>query len=222
MTYTLDALTDLTLLHEEASLKQLQRLVFEAQNRGVAGVCVYPKDLIYLPTSISRVTVINFPSGDLDASSVLNTLDEIFLNSGVEEVDYVFPYRLFLNGDLKKAFLHYRLIAEACQTQGCLLKVILETGAFSSMEMLRELALNLIQEGCRFLKTSTGKIAVGATFEAVLTLLQAILASDTHCGIKVSGGIRTDEQASAYVDLAENILQRTVDPSWFRIGRSLS
>ncbi len=222
MTARLDALTDLTLLQEEASFSQIELLIEQAEKRAVAGICVYPQHLAYLPNSVRRVTVVNFPSGNDEISQILDILNEVFLNNWVDEVDYVFPYQTFLKGDLSDAFAHYRAIAKMCKSQDCLLKVILETGAFSSMSLLRDLAMRLIGEGCQFLKTSTGKIQTGATLEAVRVLLETIREENVPCGIKVSGGIRTDEQATAYLELAEDILQRKADLSWFRIGRSLA
>ena len=71
-----------------------------------------------------------------------------------------------------------------------------------------------------FLKTSTGKIATGATIPAAVAMLLAISDSNTPCGIKFSGGIKTKEQASLYMRLAEHMRGVTTNKQWFRFGMS--
>lgn len=216
----IDALTDLTLLDENASTTHIEQLVAQALERGVAAICVYPKYLKYIPQEIKRATVINFPSGEQPHDEVLQDLQNIITHHLAEEIDYVFPYTLFLNGRSEEAFSRYRDISQLCNQHQLLLKVILETGAFPSGKLIEAASLALIEQGCAFLKTSTGKIATGATLEAATAILTAIQMSKTPCGLKISGGIRTNEQALSYIDLAKTMLHREVDATWFRIGRS--
>jgi deoxyribose-phosphate aldolase len=74
-------------------------------------------------------------------------------------------------------------------------------------------------------KTSTGKIDVAATPEAVVVMCEAI--GDYHSktgrrvGIKVAGGVRTASDASLYY----TIIEEKLGPDWltpelFRIGAS--
>ena len=76
-----------------------------------------------------------------------------------------------------------------------------------------------------FIKTSTGKGYPGATPEAVYTMCQAIKTyhsiSGRKVGIKVSGGVRTAEDAVKYY----TIVKETLGNDWlnkdlFRIGAS--
>ena len=78
----------------------------------------------------------------------------------------------------------------------------------------------IISVGCDFLKTSTGKIKQGATPGAAFGMLSAIKTSNQRIGLKVSGGIRTTDDARQYISLAEQVMKRPVDKSWFRIGAS--
>src|ERR687892_312302 len=78
-----------------------------------------------------------------------------------------------------------------------------------------------VMAGCDFLKTSTGKAAVGATLEAAAVLLAVIEEAEGKVGFKAAGGIRTAQQAASYLFLAEQL----IDPSWaspntFRFGAS--
>jgi deoxyribose-phosphate aldolase len=103
--------------------------------------------------------------------------------------------------------------------------VILETGELETPERIREAALLAMTAGADFIKSSTGKVGSGVSPEAALVMMEA--ARDFHrdngiaVGIKVSGGVRTADQALGYLQQAEV----TLGPEWltperFRIGAS--
>jgi deoxyribose-phosphate aldolase len=86
------------------------------------------------------------------------------------------------------------------------LKVILETGQLLEDENIRQAADIAIDGGAQFLKTSTGKTHPAATPEAAGVLLDVIAAAGRRglpIGLKVSGGIRTIEDALVYLTLYE-------------------
>jgi deoxyribose-phosphate aldolase len=86
---------------------------------------------------------------------------------------------------------------------------------------IRRAAEICIRAGVDFLKTSTGKAAVGATPEAARVMLETIRASGRPVGFKVSGGVRTVADALGYVGLAEDIFGADwIRPERFRIGAS--
>lgn len=224
-TLSLDAiarLIDFTLLNEHASAEQLDAFQSKVSRFPIAAVCLYPIHLkqIQTPHTVKRATVLNFPNGEGNTAAVLNEL-ELALQSGpIDEIDTVFPYSLYLNGEKKAALQQCQQLYAACIHHGLTFKVILETGAFTDFNELYTLCRQIIQQGCHFLKTSTGKIATGATPIAAFTILKAIQTEATKTGIKVSGGIRTLDDARFYIALAEHCLKQTADPSWFRIGAS--
>ena len=89
-----------------------------------------------------------------------------------------------------------------------LLKVILETGALNDADVPGAARL-AIEHGADFVKTSTGKIPTGATLEAARLMLAAIseaAAGGRAVGLKPSGGIRTFDEAMAYIDLADSVM----------------
>ena len=137
-----------------------------------------------------------------------------------DEIDYVFAYTAYLDGQHETALAWCHEAYQLCQIHGRLFKVILETGAIPTPNMIYQLSADVIQSGCDMLKTSTGKIAVGATLPAVFAMLTAIQDHKPTCGIKCSGGIKTIANASAFIHLAEKVLDKKVDKSWFRIGAS--
>ena len=83
------------------------------------------------------------------------------------------------------------------------------------MKLLFELSLD-----CIFLKTSTGTTNQGATLPTLFTLLTAIKESKKLCGLKVSGGIKTAQQAFDFAQLAQLVLDKKIHKEWFRIGAS--
>jgi deoxyribose-phosphate aldolase len=83
--------------------------------------------------------------------------------------------------------------------------------------MLRTAGKAALDAGADFLKTSTG-MAGGATPEMVAVLLDAIRHHGSG-GIKVSGGVRTAEQAKDYLDQVLDVLG-PVGSDRFRIGAS--
>ena len=101
------------------------------------------------------------------------------------------------------------------------LKVILESGAFDDAGALRAAADLALAAGADFLKTSTGKREPGATPDAMDVFYDAILAAGVRAGVKASGGVRTAEQAQAYLAQAD----ARMGPDWaapatFRFGAS--
>lgn len=213
---------DLTRLDEEASLEDLEQLAETAHQEHVAAICVFPQHLPCIPKldGIQRATVVNFPGGNQVHQKVLQDMEDAIVQQQADEIDYVFAYTAYLDGQHATALAWCHEAYQLCQTHGRLFKVILETGAIPTPNMVYQLSADVIQAGCDMLKTSTGKIAVGATLPAVFAMLTAIQNHKPTCGIKCSGGIKTIANASAFIHLAEKVLDKKVDKSWFRIGAS--
>ena len=190
-------------------------------------VCVYPKWVSYAvkmlahtPTKVA--TVVNFPYGNAPQQAVGIQLEEAIAD-GASEIDVVFPYQAFLAGDKEQAYEFVSYCKSLCGS--ALLKVILETGAFSDAALIAEAAILVAECGADFIKTSTGKIAIGATFEAAVAILVAITEVRAKCsqmiGLKVSGGIRSVQAASQYHLLAATLMgEKWLTPRHFRIGAS--
>ncbi|PJD93022.1 MAG: deoxyribose-phosphate aldolase [Legionella sp.] len=213
---------DLTLLNESATTIELDTLVQKAQRDQVAAICVFPQHLAMIPSlqPIQRATVVNFPGGDQAQDHVLQAIEGAILQFDADEIDYVFAYPHYLAGHTAPALAWCREAYQLCQQHGRMFKVIIETGALGSLDTIYQVSREIIEAGCDMLKTSTGKIGVGASLPAVFAMLTAIKDSQRACGIKVSGGVKTLHQASSYIHLAETILNQSADASWFRIGAS--
>ena len=216
------SLIDYTCLKLDASAEDIQSLYTKASELNVAAICIYPQHLDIVPRQlpIIRATVVNFPAGDEPLTHVLEEMERIKHEHLIHEIDYVFPYRAYLSGNPSKALSHCKTVAQHCKQLDLTFKVILETGAFSLLNMVYDLSLAVIQTGCDFLKTSTGKISQGASIPAAYAMLSAIQDSQVMCGLKLSGGIKTIEQARTYIQLAEFMLKKAPDASWLRLGTS--
>jgi deoxyribose-phosphate aldolase len=215
-------LIDLTLLDTNATITDINQLASNANKYQVAALCVLPEHLDYISPEIlvKRATVVNFPTGDQLQQQVLNTISRVATHKPVDEIDYVFPYKTYLAGDKTAALTYCFEVYRLCKQHDLVFKVILETGALTSCEVIYEISTAILQNGCDFLKTSTGKITKGATLPAVFSILSAIVDSHVPCGIKISGGVKTEEQALTYMRLAQHMLNHPLDSSCFRLGAS--
>lgn len=218
---TILELLDLTLLDLNASEKDIDILNKKANQHQVAAICIMPQHLSFIkPKSVHLATVVNFPSGKQETQEILSTIDLLLSSTNIDEIDYVFPYQSYLMDDKKYALSQCKQAFQRCHQQNVKFKVILETGAFPSLEDIYQASSDIIAQGCDFLKTSTGKITPGATLSAAFVMLKAIKDSQQNCGIKISGGIKQREQALSYINLAELLCNKTVNKHWFRIGAS--
>ena len=222
-------LVDLTSLNESddaATIVKLSALAHTPAGR-VAALCTWGR-LVAVARSALRdwdiavAAVANFPAGAADIdSAVAETAAAIA--AGADEVDVVFPYREFLAGRPDVGLQLVRACRAACGDRA-LLKVILETGQLAAPERIRQAAEIAIEGGAQFLKTSTGKTDPGATPDAAAALLSAIGDAGSHgtrIGFKVSGGIRSIEQAQSYLRLYEDRFGAdSARPENFRIGAS--
>lgn len=211
---------DLTLLDESASDDALEALVSESRRYPLACVCVYAKHLPWFQSvPVNLATVVNFPRGDESIEACLNTIEEA-CHQNVHEIDYVFAYSLYLNNQKQEALAHCEKIIKNCKEKGLTVKIILETCAFPTLESLYEACFDLLKLEPDFLKTSTGKASHGATLAAAFTMISAIKDSQSSCGLKISGGIKHTRQAFSYVQMAQLLFEKEIDPSWFRVGAS--
>lgn len=222
-------LTDLTRLNDSDDATSVSALAALARSGPVkpAAVCIWAR---WIPTAlealhgsgISVCAVANFPSGAAPPDDAAAEV-ALAVAAGAAEVDVVFPYRALLAGDARVGLELVRACREACAQQA-LLKIILETGQLGSADTIRRAADIAIEGGAHFLKTSTGKTQPAATPEAAAVLLEAVAAARSdgrYVGLKVSGGIRTFDEAVVYLTLYERELGLgSASAGNFRIGAS--
>ena len=215
---------DLTDLSDDHAPDGIDELCRRARVHHTAAVCVWPEYVATCADQLSgsgvRVaTVVNFPSGNDPVADVV-AATQAALADGADDIDVVLPYEAFLAGDEQGAGAMVAALAALIEPPQ-ILKVILETGALASVEAVSAAAGLAIRNGADFVKTSTGKIPAGASLDAAEAMLDAIAAVDRAVGLKPSGGIRTFDEAMAYIDLADSKMgEGWATPATFRFGAS--
>ena len=219
-------LIDLTNLEDSCTKDDIRALAAKAEtpHGNVAALCVWPdfvdiaSDLVS-GSGVDVVTVVNFPGGDGDLSEAVAAARRA-IALGASEIDTVIPYRALADGDEGAVAVHVREMAAACE--GARLKTILETGELKNEALVRTASRIAIENGADFIKTSTGKVAVNATLDAARWMLEEIRASGrTDVGLKPAGGIRTVEDARAYLALADEVMgEGWARKPTFRFGAS--
>lgn len=194
----------------------------------VAAVCIYPR---LVPVARRRLEGTDvrvacatgaFPSGVAPTHQRVAEIREA-LAFGADEIDTVLDYGAVLSGREGAVREQLEASREACGAAP--MKVILETGALGSGEAIARAARLAMDAGADFIKSSTGKIAVGATLEAAAVMIEAVrtheAATGRRVGVKFAGGIRTADAALEYLRVVGGVLGKGwLSPQLLRIGAS--
>lgn len=192
----------------------------------VASVCVnahlvkYAKQVLG-SSPVKVATVLNFPNGN-GLIEDLRAEVSVMLADHADEVDMVVPLADIRAEQFESTTQMVATIKSLIGRRP--LKVILETGVLDIMQ-IEAASAAAIAGGADFLKTSTGKVTIGATLSAAEVMLRVIAKhhEDTGhwVGFKASGGVRTYEQAIHYIQLAQTICgEDYINQATFRFGAS--
>lgn len=194
----------------------------------VASICIYPPFVetvgLAVDGSPMRITAVagGFPSSQTFLEVKMLEV-AMAIENGADEIDIVLNAGKMLTGAYDEAANEVEVLRT--EAAGTVLKVILETGALKTPELIRKASLLSMFAGADFIKTSTGKIEVAATPEAAVVMCHAIRdyfeRTGRRVGFKAAGGVRTAADAALYYTIVEKIL----GPEWlttdlFRIGAS--
>ena len=172
----------------------------------VASICIYPPFVETVGLAVDdtpmRITSVagGFPSSQTFLEvKMLETA--MAVENGADEIDIVINVGKMLEG-------HYDEVANEVEVlrgeagEDVVLKVILETGALKTPELIRRAALLAMFAGADFVKTSTGKIDVAATPEAAVVMCRAIRdyydKTGRMVGFTPAGGVRSAADAVLY------------------------
>ena len=233
----LHGMIDLTTLTTLDTKESVWQMVEEEVNQwegtrpdvpNVAAICTYPifTETVRQALQVEGVGIASVAAG-FPASQTFPEVKiaevGMAVMAGADEIDVVMNLGLFKEEAYEELSDELQEIKESCR--GARLKVILETGALETAENIRKATILALYSGADFVKTSTGKGYPGATPEAVYTICRVLKqyqqTTGTRVGIKVSGGVRTAEDAVKYYTLVRELL----GPEWlskdtFRIGAS--
>lgn len=146
------------------------------------------------------------------------------VENGADEIDMVIDLGAFLEGRLDEVRSEIAFI-KAEIGEDITLKIILESGLYSSPSQIYNAAWIAMEGGANFVKTSTGKSEISATKEAAVVICWAIKdyyeATGLKRGFKVAGGVKTASDAVLYYSMVKHILGKEwLTADLFRIGAS--
>lgn len=213
---------DLTSLNQDDCPSKIKSLCLQAKQAQTAAVCVHPQFAHYCKQTYPEIQLavvgLNFP-WEGHPISLEETLAA--LQVPVDEVDMAINLSLVHSQQMQAVYHEIHHLAEACHQRNITLKVILESGTLENMGLIPALSKLSIAAGADFIKTSTGKTAVGATLEAAYLILKSIAESSRRVGLKPSGGIKTYQDALSYFQLTYELLGvKAIHPQRLRIGAS--
>lgn len=188
-----------TNLSPTLTIKDIDRLVNDARQYNLLGVCVPPfwvkraqreigKDKILL------VTVAGFPLGYNMSETKLDEIQRA-IDNGADEIDVVLNVSSFKTG-IPWTKIEIAKCSKLAHDYQKILKVIIETAYLSDSE-IADVSKLCADAGADFVKTSTGFAPSGAKAEHIKIMRQSV---PPHVGIKASGGIKTLEQAIQMIE----------------------
>ena len=226
-------LTSLTSLDTKDSIWKLVDKVNDYEGTSpdvpnVAAICVYPLFVDTVKQALAAQNVsIAAVSGGFPSSQTFTEIKvaetAMAVMSGADEIDIVLNLGYLMEENYQELTEELSEIKDACRDAK--LKIILETGALKTAENIQKAAIIAAYSGADFIKTSTGKGFPGATPEAVYTMCEVIKKyneiSGRKIGIKISGGVKTAEDAVKYYCIIKEILgENWLTKDLFRIGAS--
>lgn len=199
MTQNIATLIDHTLLKQDATRNQIEKLCEEAKEYTFASVCVNPSWVnlsakLLQGSPVKVCTVIGFPLGasttEVKAFETSNAIE-----NGAEEIDMVINVGALKDQDYNFVQKDIEAVVQAAKGKA-IVKVILETCLLTDEEILRASEISKLA-GADFVKTSTGFSTGGATVSAVKLMRSAV---GPELGVKASGGVRSLADLQAMVD----------------------
>lgn len=189
---------DYAILKPELGREALTQAAALCRTAGVGCLCVKSVDVplaarLLEGSATAVAAVVGFPHGNVHPT--VKALEaQLAVAEGAEEIDMVVDVAALKDGDVEAVTRDIRAVVDAVRPFP--VKVILETALLTEAEM--RLGVDCaVRVGAAFVKTSTGFAPQGgATHEAVQILLDA---AQGRVQVKASGGIRTREDAEAYL-----------------------
>ncbi|MDY3979416.1 MAG: deoxyribose-phosphate aldolase [Tidjanibacter sp.] len=228
---------DLTTLTETDSVRSVGEFVAKAVEfhkhypsiPNVASICVYPLfvDVVGLGVDNTDIGVTSVAAGFPASQTYIEVkMLEVSMavESGADEIDVVINVGQMLEGDYDAVAAEIEMLRQEAGDD-VTFKVIIESGALKTPELIRRASLLAMFAGTDFVKTSTGKIPVAATPEAAVVMCTAIKdyyqKTGRKVGFKAAGGIRTAEEAALFYTIVHEILgAEWCSPQLWRIGAS--
>lgn len=185
-----------TLLKQDATKEELEKLLDEAVKYEFLGICVNPVNVAFAKkylgdSKVKIVTVVGFPLGASKPEAKAYET-KLAVEDGADEIDMVLNVSAMKDKDFNAVQSDIETVKAACGDKK--LKVILETDLLTREEIENACKL-CVNAKADFVKTSTGfvKNGVGAKVEDVELMYKTV--SPYGLEVKASAGIRDKEAA---------------------------
>jgi len=190
---------DHSYLKPDATESDLARICDEAVQWRFAAVAVNSGQVTLCAkrlegSDVSLSGAVGFPLGQVDTAVKVFEAERA-VDQGATEIDFCINVGQLKSGRTLYVEHEINELAAVCRDRA-LCKVILETCYLSDDEK-RQVIRMAVEAGADFVKTSTGMGPGGATMPDVL-LMRSLARG--QCQIKAAGGIRTLDQALAFID----------------------
>lgn len=226
-------LTSLTSIDTKESIWKLVDKVNDFEGTrpdvpNVAAICTFPLfvETVKQALAAQNVKIVSVAAGFPSSQTFMEVKiaeTAMAVMSGADEIDVVMNLGYFMEDNYEEIAEELQEIKESCREAK--LKVILETGALATAANIQKASILALYSGADFIKTSTGKGYPGATPEAVYTMCKVLKTyhsiAGKRAGIKISGGVRTAEDAIKYYTIVKEVLgSEWLNSELFRIGAS--
>lgn len=154
------------------------------------------------PRGIPICTVIGFPHGTSTGPSKVAETGQA-LQDGATEIDMVMNVGALLSGDETEVARDIGAVVAAVEDEnvpGALVKVILSVPLLTDERIVAGCRLS-VEAGASFVKSSTGFEPTTVTPDAISLMRRSV---PQGVGVKASGGIRTREEAIAFIEAGAN------------------
>lgn len=190
---------DYTLLRPDLTFEVVDKLVFEAIINKYYGVCVPPYFVDRVTKAVEEKdlvisTVIGFPFGFESYKGKVEEIKEAVEN-GARELDVVLNLGAVKNNKWNYVENEIDSLVSICHLKNAKLKLIVENELITEQELARIVEIS-IKHKVDYIKTATG--VNGKTTLDYVQTLKKLCGSDIL--IKAAGGIRTKEEAIAFIE----------------------
>ncbi|KAK2882765.1 deoxyribose-phosphate aldolase isoform X1 [Channa argus] len=210
--------------------KLLKKMDMHDKEVTTAAVCVYPSRVAdaakLLEAAKSTLPVASvatgFPAGQTPLETRLQEV-RMAVADGATEIDIVINRTLALTGQWEAMFDEIRQFRMVCGNAH--MKTILAVGELGTFTNVYKASMVAMMAGSDFIKTSTGKEAINATYSVAIVMARAIrnyyLFTGYKVGFKPAGGIRTAQECLVWLNLIKEELGNDwLCPHLFRLGAS--
>jgi len=191
---------DHAVLKPEFTDADLQKHAEMCIENKVFSLCVKPCDIVLAKkllrgSDVKVSCVLSFPHG-ADATPVKVFQSKQAIEDGVDEIDMVMNIGKFLGENYHYVLEDIAAVVEVAHSYGVLVKVIQESG-YLTLEQVEKACELSYMAGADFVKTSTGFGPGKATPEVIDMMVKTV---GDKMKVKASGGIRTWEDAVAFLE----------------------